>query len=876
MQSPPEKLGSFFLGAEYDLKAGKRNDEAPVNYDARDLVTHAVVVGMTGSGKTGLCVDLLEEAALDRVPAIMIDPKGDITNLLLQFPDLLPENFKTWINEDDARRKGQTVDEFAAATAETWAKGLADWGQNGERIRAVQESVEYTIFTPGSDAGIPINILGSLAAPKVDWESEGEAIRERISGTVAALLGLADIDADPVRSKEGILLASIFEHYWKQGVDLDLAKLIMSIQSPPVRQIGVFDVDTFFPEKERFPVAMAFNNLVASSTFQYWLQGEPLDIDQIYFTKEGKPRHSIFYIAHLSDSERMFFVTLLLENVLTWVRRQSGTTSLRALLYFDEIFGYFPPTANPPSKRPLLTLMKQARAFGLGVVLVTQNPVDLDYKGLTNAGTWLIGKLQAERDKERVLAGLQGAIAEQGGNSDLDYDELITRLNTRVFLMHNVHASGPVVFTTRWAMSYLRGPLTRPQVRQLMSNRKALMKPVASRAVVSEPVVSRTVASESVISNQTPVSGLQSPVAEPQSAIGNRQSAIPAGLSVTPPSLDSAVEQVFLPIVLGDAQAVRHLAKEEGTTINPKVLQLIYEPALVGKASVRFLDRARGVDQQMDRFLIAPPPEGIVGVDWGKAEPVSITMRDLLRKPEQVEAEQGPFFASAPEKANSASKLKSITSDFSDWMYYNNRLQLSRHKELGLSQKPGETERDFRIRLQQAARERRDAEVDKLEKQLETQLTRIEDKLQKEQRELAANEAEHGDRKREELVGIGETVLSWVLGRRSMRGISSAASKRRMTSQVGMDIEESKEEIAELTKAKEELEAQLKEQIEQITLKWANLLDDLSSEELAPRRNDVQVEMLALGWLPSWRIEYEEAGRVREATIAAYQMPEVG
>ena len=377
MQAPPEQLGSFYLGAAYDLEKGERS-EMPISYDARDLVTHAVCVGMTGSGKTGLCIGLLEEAAIDKVPALLIDPKGDITNLLLQFPDLRPEDFEPWINADDARRKEKTVAEFATATAETWQKGLADWGIRGERMKVLAEHTSYTIFTPGSEMGVPVNILGSLAAPQLDWTTEAEAIRERISGTVAALLGLAGVNADPVRSREGILLANIFEFYWQQGQDLDLDQLIAAITNPPVKKLGAFEVDVFFPAKDRFALAMNFNTLLASPKFQSWLKGEPLDVDRFFYSAEGKPRHSIIYIAHLSDSERMFIVTLLLENLITWMRKQSGTTSLRALLYFDEVFGYFPPTAEPPSKRPLLTLLKQARAFGLGVVLVTQNPVDID------------------------------------------------------------------------------------------------------------------------------------------------------------------------------------------------------------------------------------------------------------------------------------------------------------------------------------------------------------------------------------------------------------------------------------------------------------------------------------------------------------------
>lgn len=401
---PFEKLGAFYLGQEYDLDAGKRLDRLAM-YDARDLTTHAVCVGMTGSGKTGLCIDLLEEAAIDNVPAIMIDPKGDLTNLLLTFPDLRPEDFEPWVNVDDARRKGMTVGEYARYIADIWRKGLADWGEGPERIRMLKQSADFRIYTPGSDAGLPVSILASLKAPALSWDENEELLREQVQGTASALLGFVGIEANPLRSREHILLSNIFEHFWRQGEDLDLARLITSIQSPPVRQLGVFDVDTFFPEKDRFGLAMSLNNIIAAPSFEGWIKGEPLDVANLLYTAAGKPRHSIFYIAHLSDAERMFFVTLLLEQIVTWVRQQSGTTSLRALLYFDEVFGFFPPVANPPSKRPLLTLLKQARAFGFGVVLTTQNPVDLDYKGLTNAGTWFIGKLQTERDKMRVLDG---------------------------------------------------------------------------------------------------------------------------------------------------------------------------------------------------------------------------------------------------------------------------------------------------------------------------------------------------------------------------------------------------------------------------------------------------------------------------------------
>ncbi len=654
MQAPPEQLGSFYLGAEYDLEKGARQDAA-VNYDARDLVTHAVCVGMTGSGKTGLCIGLLEEAALDKVPAILIDPKGDITNLLLQFPDLLPDDFKQWINEDDARRKDKTVEEFAASTAEQWKNGLADWGISGDRMRLLAEHTGYTIFTPGSDMGIPINILGSLAAPKLDWATEAENIRERISGTVAALLGLAGVNADPVRSREGILLANIFERAWQQGQDLDLAKLILAIQKPPFRQLGVFDVDTFYPEKDRFSLAMAFNTLVASPKFQTWLQGEPLDVDRLFFDGAGKPRHSVIYIAHLSDRERMFIVTLLLENLLTWMRRQSGTTSLRALLYFDEVFGYFPPTAEPPSKRPLLTLLKQARAFGLGCVLVTQNPVDIDYKGLTNAGTWFIGKLQAERDKERVLGGLKGALSEAGQANEVDYSKLITRLGNRVFLMHNVHDKGPVVFTTRWAMSYLRGPLTLPQVRELMKDRKA--KPPAPAAAAA-PAAAEAAAPAAAAAAAAAVAPGQ---AVPAEAPADNA---PEGYTAVPSVVEAAVTPQFLPIIYDERDAVRYLTNEAGGQIVVQSTSLLYEPGILGCAAVRFADTKRRVDANVDVMRLARADDGATGVDWGRAEAIPLNSRKVLRSAEA--AEQGPYFAPVPEGAASAKKLAAAGKDFGD------------------------------------------------------------------------------------------------------------------------------------------------------------------------------------------------------------------
>jgi len=482
VKSPPaveqfEKLGAFYLGRPYD-PAKKAAQPGLILYDSKDLVTHAVCVGMTGSGKTGLCIALLEEAALDGVPAIAIDPKGDLTNLMLTFPELRPEDFRPWINEDDARAKSLSPDDFAAQQAKLWKDGLASWGEDGDRIRRLKEAADFAIYTPGSSAGIPISIVASFAAPAQGVRDDSELLRDRVTTTASSLLGLLGIAADPIQSREHILLANLFTRAWSAGEDLDLKALIAQIQKPPMTQVGALDVESFYPAKEREQLAVRMNNLLASPGFNAWLEGVPLDVGQLLRSESGKPRVAIVSIAHLSEAERMFFVSLLLNQVLDWTRAQSGTTSLRAILYMDEIFGYFPPVAEPPSKRPLLTLLKQARAFGLGIVLTTQNPVDLDYKGLANTGTWFLGRLQTERDKMRVLEGLESASASAHAEFDkAKLDAMLSGLSQRIFLMNNVHEDAPVVFESRWAMSYLRGPLTRDQIKKLMDGKRPAVSP---------------------------------------------------------------------------------------------------------------------------------------------------------------------------------------------------------------------------------------------------------------------------------------------------------------------------------------------------------------------------------------------------------------
>lgn len=554
-----EKLGAFYLGRGYDAAKDQLAAD-PLMYDSRDLTTHAVCVGMTGSGKTGLCISLIEEAALDGIPALVIDPKGDIANLMLTFPGLSAAEFQPWIDPAEAARKGTTPEALAEKTAETWKNGLAEWGEDGDRIRRFRESVDIAIYTPGSTAGLPLSILRSFAPPPAG--SDAGATRDRISAAVSGLLGLVGIAADPLKSREHILLSAIIDAAWSRGNALDLAGLIGAIQKPPFEKVGVFDVETFYPAKDRLELAMAINNLLASPGFGVWLEGEALDVQRLLFTADGKPRVSIVSIAHLNDAERMFVVTLIANELVAWMRRQPGTSALRALFYMDEIFGYFPPTAMPPSKLPMLTLMKQARAFGLGVVFATQNPVDLDYKGLSNAGTWFIGRLQTERDRDRVIDGLLSAQA--GASFDRgELAKLMAGIAPRVFLLRNVNDDAPTLFRTRWALSWLRGPLTLPEITRLMDGRR----PAATSA--------------------------------PETA-----AAAPAAKAASRPMLPAGVEEIFLAAKPGSGE-------------------LTYRPRIVATAELHYADKPAGIDAWTRGAWLAPLGDGNGAPDWSEAAPVA-------------------------------------------------------------------------------------------------------------------------------------------------------------------------------------------------------------------------------------------------------------
>jgi hypothetical protein len=803
-----EKLGVFYLGRPYDL-AAKQTKPGWLLYDSKDLVTHAVCVGMTGSGKTGLCIGLLEEAAIDGIPALIIDPKGDLANLMLNFPQLRGEDFAPWINEDDARKKGLTPADYATQQADMWKNGLGDWGQSGERIQKLRDAADVVVYTPGSNAGIPVSILKSFAAPSQEILDDPEMLRERIGTTVTSLLGFIGVEADPIKSREHILLSTILGHTWKAGQDLDLAALIQQIQTPPIAKIGVLDLDSFYPSKERFALAMQLNNLLASPGFSAWLEGEALDVGQMLHSPGGKPRLAIFSIAHLNDAERMFFVTLLLSQTLGWVRAQSGTTSLRAILYMDEIFGYFPPVANPPSKQPLLTLLKQARAFGLGVVLATQNPVDLDYKGLANTGTWFIGRLQTERDKARVLEGLEGAAASSGKKFDKQgMEQLLAGLGNRVFLMNNVHEDAPEIFQTRWTLSYLRGPLTRMQIKTLMEPVKRKMLHVKGNTA-----------------------GVDLESLQPTHHVS------PFTSHLSRPMLPPDVPQHFIP-VRGN--------QPSGST-------LIYQPILLGAAQVGVSDSKAGVEVTQDVTVLAPISEGAVAVDWDRAVEAGLALADLESSPSD-----GAQFGVVPSTASKAKSYQTWNKDFSGWLFRTQKVELLKSPSAKTVSMPGESERDFRVRLQQSGREARDKQSDSLRQKYAPKIATLQDRIRRAGQMVERQQAESRSSQMQAAISVGASILGAFLGRKtiSATNIGRATTAIRGAGRVikeSKDVGQAEENVSALQQQLADLESQFKTETDALAAAIDPLNEPLEPVSLKPTKANIAVKLVALAWTPHWQ-----------------------
>lgn len=811
-----EKLGLFYIGRSYNLSE-KRSEEGLILYKSKDLVTHGVCIGMTGSGKTGLCIDIIEEAAIDNIPVIAIDPKGDITNILLTFPNLSYEEFLPWINENDARKKNLSNEEYAKEQAEFWRNGLQSWGISNERIKKLRESSDFVIFTPGSNAGIPVSIIKSFSAPPKEIINDSELLRDKIVSTVTSLLGLLGREADPIKSKEHILLSTILDNAWKKGIDLTLSTLIHQIQKPPIYKIGVMNIENFYPSNERYDLSMNLNNLLAAPGFDLWLTGEPLDIDNILYSKDGKPRISIFYIAHLNDAEKMFFVSLLFNQILSWTRSQSGTTSLRAIVYMDEIFGFFPPVSNPPSKAPLLSLLKTARAFGVGILLATQNPVDLDYKGLSNAGTWFLGRLQTERDKSRVLEGLEGVANTTGMKFDKKkMGEILAGLGNRIFLMNNVHEDEPIIFETRWAMSYLRGPLTRNQIKILMDSKRQYFK-------ITTP------SEDTIQTTQPPIVIKEIVEKSLEAEIIDEGSERP----LLPPN----IVQYFLPVK-------RYPSPQNILT---------YSPSLLGVSRIDYIDNKTGVDLYVEKCYVTPITDSPIPVNWENSMELKIDISDLETSPVE-----NSTFLKLPPSFGKIKNYENFSKEFLNYIYRVEKLELFKSPTFKQYSKPGETEQEFRIRLQILAKEQRDEEIDKLKKKYETKLSALEEKVRKAQLVVDRETEQAKQQKVQTTISIGATILGAVLGKKlgGVTNIGRATVAARGGARVlkeQQDIERAKETLQKYQQDLKELELEFQSEVEKLSKKIDPLTEKLETIVIRPLKKDIQLKLFSLVWLPYFK-----------------------
>jgi hypothetical protein len=780
-----EKLGAFYVGKRYDTDSEILTEDL-VLYDSKDLTTHAVIIGMTGSGKTGLGIGLLEEAALDHIPVIALDPKGDMGNLLLTFPQLKPESFRPWINTRTATDKGQTPAEFAAGQAALWTKGLAAWGQTAKRIAQFRKNVDLAIYTPGSNAGLPISVLQSFNAPDQGLIDDLDLYRERVQSTATGILTLLGIDTDPVASREHILLSRLLDHAWQAGRSLDVPNLIAEIQDPPITRVGVMNLDAFFPAEDRFALAMRLNNLLAAPGFEAWMQGEPLNTKNLLYTAEGKPRISVMSIAHLDDAQRMFFVCMLLNDLIAWMRAQQGTSSLRAILYMDELFGYMPPVGNPPSKKLFLTLLKQARAYGLGLVLSTQNPVDLDYKGLSNTGTWFIGRLQTERDKARVMEGLEGA---SGGNFDKQaMERTIAGLGKRRFLLHNVHENEAVVFNTRWVMSYLAGPLTRDHIRTLMS--KAKNKISAAAKAVSKP---------------------------------KRKS------SDFAPALPPSIEQYFVP-GQGD--------------------DIVYHPRLVAGGDVVFSSSRYNIEDERPVLHAVEFGDGPIAVDWDYAESLAVSIDDLASA-----GSQAASYAECPAAADNPKAYAGWSKDYKRWLRQNENVTLYRSKRFRLTSDAGETEGDFRARLQDVASEKRDLAIAKVRKRYAGKVNTLENRLMRAEQAIAVQTQQSTKKKLDTAISFGTAILGAVLGRK--RFSSASASKMGTairtaggTTKEAADVERAKQTAEKVKSDIAALSAELEKEVAALDTSFDAQSEELDEIVVRAKSTDIHIAITGLVWLP--------------------------
>lgn len=812
MQASYELLGQFYLGKRVDPDKEVR-EEGYYLYDSADLTTHAVSVGMTGSGKTGLSIDLLEEAAMDGIPAIIMDPKGDMANLLLNFPDLAPASFRPWLSEEEARKEGVSLDDLAERTAETWKKGLADWDQDGDRVAALQNAVDRKLYTPGSNAGIPLSIASMGAFPGQEIMDKREIFLDSVQAAATDFLTLAGIQADPMTSRDHILLSTIIEKLWGQGKSISIEDMVALVMDPPLDKVGVIPLETYYSKKDRMDLAMAMNNVLAAPSFGIWMEGEPLDIDKLLYTEDGRPRHSILSISHLSESSRMFFVTMVLHKLLAWIRRQSGTSSLRAIFYMDEIFGFLPPVANPPSKTPLLTLLKQARAYGLGLVLASQNPVDLDYKALSNIGTWFIGRLQTKQDKDRLLDGLEEGETGLGGDRNR-IDQILSDLPKRTFLVKNVHVDRLDLIQSRWAMSYLAGPLSRPQL--------ALLKEEEG---------------------EVGLTGQES--ADPVPGSGSETSPAPVETPAPAHQAPSGEEdvQAHLPSLDGVDQYL--VDGGEG----------VYIPVLYGLGETTYFDRSVKTEVRRETVWSTPLGEGPIPVDWSMTAGVTTRPGDLVK-----DLPSGARLAPLPAGGITGKAMKAWAKDLEDYIYRNDRFFLYENKKLSLVSDPEESLSDFQVRADLAFREERDRAVRAMKASYEKKIRAAEAKVETARKRLEKEEDQAAKARSNTMISVGSAILDGLLGKKifGKTTASKAATAARAAGRQREQASDIDRAQAGLTGREEDLsllEEEMDREIQTLQEEWEAGGRELTTLALKPRKADIHLATFLLVWVPRDRVQ---------------------
>lgn len=819
-------MPELFLGGRVDPATGERSgDEVRIKTD--ELTTHGVIVGMTGSGKTGLGVVLIEEVLRAGLPALLIDPKGDLTNLALTFPDLAPADFLPWIDESQATAAGQSPDEFAAAQATAWSEGLGSWNLGGADVAALRSGAPVTIYTPGSRAGVPVNIVGALTVPADG--ADPEVVADEIEGYVTGLLNLVGIAGDPLSSREHILLSNLIDHAWGHGHDIDLPTLVSRVQQPPIRKLGVLDLDEFYPAKDRTALATKLNGLLASPSFAAWSDGPPLDVASMLYAADGSPRCAVITTAHLSDDERQFVTSLVLSKLITWMRRQTGTSDLRMLLYMDEVAGYLPPTANPPTKKPVMTLMKQARAFGVGVVLSTQNPVDIDYKAISNAGTWMIGRLQTEQDKKRLLDGMSSAA---GGVDTSEVADSIAALGKRQFVVRRAKADAPELLTTRWAMSYLRGPMTRDQIGVLMGDQAAV-----AVAAAAPPRSGDGDAGGPAVDQASPEAGA------PDSGGGG------AGMSPAAEPLGDEVTLVMPKVA--DGTVVRWVdpaapwLDEVGGDGAASVLQA----SLMARVVVRYSLAKADLTHDEEYETVVFPLTETTSMSDGLA--VDFDDRDLRSEPPDG-ASYHLCRASIGTKAFFAEAKRELI----DHLASSLSLEVPHNAPLKLWGRVGETDDEFAERCQRAAAESADAEVAKLRGTYETKVRRLSDQLAAAEDRVSVLAEEAKGKRNSELLSTAGSVLGGILGGRRSAGailgqVGTAAGRRGRTQASEQRVRSADAKVERLAADLDDLEAEATEAVEAIADKWDQTAAEVTTVAVAPTKTNVKVVAMCLAWIPA-------------------------